>query len=128
MKIIKSVDEAKEFIETAQPYSRCIYHVGGGATDTTLSTFIKNVVWNAAVAGKVYLVQKRIGPSQFQYIAIKSRDRLKSLIPNPSSYDYVPRERKTNIYTYDPTKTMTLRQAKALRSSLVERVQDERVG
>lgn len=83
----------QRWIENGKPGSQFVYHegylprdkvlvigIGNGATYTTQNsevTKIARFAMEAQDAGEVELVQKKVGPGEYQYIAVKRKYRRK---------------------------------------------------
>jgi hypothetical protein len=78
------LSEFRQFVDTAMPGSQFPYMIVGHAHVTILSGMMAKHAWEWAVAGKIYLVQKRIHKlaGQFEYIAVKASPKpIKKLMP-----------------------------------------------
>lgn len=118
---VNTVEEFNEFLTTAFPNDRAIYHTGSGLTNTTYMLVLKHTVWQMAIKGHVYLVQKKLESDKYQFIAIKaSENPNKKLIPFPYGDEDRPRARKSNVNTYEASAPAF--KYKRMPKSLLERV------
>lgn len=79
-------EDFSRWIETAAPNSKKIYHVGFSTCDTTYSYKICSFIYKKSIEGQCYLVQRRIGPHKFEFIAIRaSKPPVVSLLPYSDS-------------------------------------------
>jgi hypothetical protein len=79
------LEDCKGFIKwynNAVPNAMHVYHTGFIGMDGSNSP-LKHLVWQYAVAGRVYLVQKKLFDlfmPEYKYIAIKAKERIPRLI------------------------------------------------
>ena len=83
---VEQKELANEFYSwyiSAKPGNRFIYYFGEHLHENIASEYLRRMVWDFACNGKVYIFQSRdeIERNKFNYIAIKPRSRVKSLIP-----------------------------------------------
>jgi len=78
-------NEANNFsiwIKTSKPLTRYVYHIGFSPTDSILSKEMGATAWKRACMGDIYLVQRKIQPYKYEFIAIKaSSPPIRKLIP-----------------------------------------------
>lgn len=115
---VNTIEELNNFMTNALPNDRCVYHTGASLTSTTYLMMLKYTIWEMAIKGFVYLVQKKLGPDKYEFMAIKASENPdKRLIPLPV-HDDRPRGQRINIYTYNAGQSQT----KTTRKPLLERV------
>lgn len=83
------LDLLKDWVNSAKPMYRFVYHTGYGATDTALSSVISAYIYKQAVRGTVYLVRRRNSEDKrlFDYMAVKaSPTPIFRLLPLPQDH------------------------------------------
>ena len=61
---------------------------------------IKELTWEYAIQGRIYLVKHKVAEGEFEYIAQKSREKIDKLIPFDYQHDrtYKPRPRRMKYH------------------------------
>jgi hypothetical protein len=76
--------EFQEWLSAAQPGERCVYAVGALAIsiaeawhqkhpDAQKLSALQESAWGAGARGNCYLVQRKLGPAKYQYLAERAR-------------------------------------------------------
>lgn len=90
-------EEFSRWLDTAAPNSKKIYHIGFSTCDSTFSYKVCMLVYKKSIEGQCYLVQRRIGPSKFEFIAVRaSKPPVISLLPFSATKVSELRPRKRN--------------------------------
>jgi hypothetical protein len=76
-------DAFVQWYRTAQPGEKFLYYFGEHLHEDRNSEYVRQIVWDYACDGKVYIFQARDKehPTNFNFIAVKSRHKLDWLIP-----------------------------------------------
>ena len=72
-----------EWYKTAQPGDKFLYYYGEHLHEDRNSEYVRQVAWDYACDGKVYIFQARDKEqtTYFNFIAVKAQYRLERLIP-----------------------------------------------
>lgn len=85
-------NDAKEFISwlnVAEPGENYIYYKGYiGESKSNILSSLKQTVWKSAVNGRVYLLQRKNGPSEYDYLAQKSAKKYPCIVARLIPWDY----------------------------------------
>lgn len=82
---LETVPECANFLRwwaTARPRDTFVYYRGPCLTSSVASWKVKCITWKYATSGYVYLVQRKLGYDNYEYIAQKSVEKIKKLIPH----------------------------------------------
>lgn len=69
-----TVETFLAWVKSAKPNERIIYYRGETLTFSLMTVQIKRETWDKALEGLVYLVQRRLGPGKYEFIAIRSSE------------------------------------------------------
>jgi hypothetical protein len=93
-----TVDRFKDWLVTARPNDKLVYYTGETLTYSLMASHIKKEVWEMALNGHVYLVQKKLGVGLYEFITVKaSKSPCMSLIP---VRDYSDKNHVSKLQTY----------------------------
>ena len=78
---LSKLDELTEWASKADTGDTCTYHIGAYLADTSSSIRLGLMMYELASDGKVYLFQRKLGPFNFEYIAVRSHRMKREHIP-----------------------------------------------
>lgn len=71
-----------KWIDTAKVQDKYVYYIGNSLSESIIGGVIGKLMMKEAMAGRIYLVQRKIRPYEYEHIAIKaSSTPIKSLLP-----------------------------------------------
>lgn len=76
-----------KWYQTAKPGDVYTYFTGQTLTDPQHIWALKNLVWDHATKGRLYLYQKKLGIDKYQYMCQIPRWTMKKLIPFDYGFD-----------------------------------------